>query len=635
MATREAYIPFNGPFKGVSVLPGRLAQGGFSPLAVNCDTSQGILRSRPGYRAISQRPNQRVLGVHSTNDYEGQAQTLAVYFAAKVSTEWGSLQLRVLSSDGSELASFNISNFPYDVVPGPYEFPVFVDYMSKTYILFPKGTMYEYDTRAQDLKKVRSSVITSNAIFPYFEGIPDGKIMEAHGRRLFMAGFTGDKPLSVTANIPSDQNLIPESVIDQSRAAVVLPMNAIVFSDFDDPTVWKSTNILAAPKGQKITGLASTESELLVFTESTVNVVRGFQEQAMQISTVAQGVGCVSHRTIVHGQGMTCWLSHNGWYMYSGGRMQKISDDIGDMFRLEGWRETPMKELGPLASEFQFPLCVSKSSLWQSCGGFDYARGAFMWSIPMLGFRTWINQGDDYSSLPAKSNNLTLVFYPASGTWDMWAPATNSSFYPTCYTSVLEGSNQYLMFGNEDGQLCIWGADTVDKIAVMQQDDGGGGLRPVEGKVVEERDSNDSSVKWFWMSPRLEASSNLTTSVRTLRVRQRAVGYQEDADKVQFYLETERAFDQSSTALSAKGYLDGSPDTGPPNPKTPEHYWNKGTWGNFNWAGRDVWKARYGIKSVVTGHTIRVGFSETLTSDKDFLEIHGFDIELNPRRDIT
>jgi len=634
MATREAYIPFNGPFKGVSVLPGRLAQGGFSPLAVNCDTSQGILRSRPGYRVVNQRPNQRVLGVHSVNDYDGQAQVLAVYFTAGQASKWGTITLRVMTTDGSDIASFALSAFPYDVTPGPYEFPRFVDFMSETYILFPKGTMYRYDTLTQDLTKVRTSAIQSAAIFPYFESVPDGTICEAHGRRLFVAGFRGDKAISLTTNIPADQNLVPESIIDKSRAAVTLPMNALVFSDFDDPTVWKSTNMLAAPKGQKITGLASTESELLVFTEQTVNVVRGFQEQGMQISTVAQGVGCVNQRTIVHGQGMTCWLSYSGWYMYSGGRIQKISNDIGDMFRLEGWRETPMKELGALASEFQFPLCIDKSSLWQSCGGFDYARGAFMWSVPMLGFRTWIDSGDDYSGLPAKTNNFTLVFYPASGTWDMWAPTSGSGFYPTSYTSVLEGSNQFMMFGNEDGQMCIWGADTVDKVNLLPNPSDPS--RPaLQGKVLVDSDEYDASVKWFWMSPRLEAASNITTSVRTLRVRQRAVGYQSEAEKVEFFLETERAFDQNSTALSAKGYLDGSPDTGPPNPKIPDHYWDQGTWGNFNWAGRDVWKARYGVKSIVTGHTIRVGFSEVLTSNKDFLEIHGFDIELNPRRDIT
>ena len=67
----------------------------------------------------------------------------------------------------------------------------------------------------------------------------------------------------------------------------------------------------------------------------------------------------------------------------------------------------------------------------------------------------------------------------------------------------------------------------------------------------------------------------------------------------------------------------------------PNHYWSKGKWNEFNWAGRDVWKARYGVKSIVTGHTIRVGFKEEITSNKAFLEIHGFELELQPRRDIT
>jgi hypothetical protein len=418
MATRESYIPFNAPFRGVSVLPGRLAQGGFSPLAINCDTSQGILRARPGYSVVNQRPNERILGCHSTLDYDGSAQIISITFKAEQTRSWGSIQFRVMTPAGEEIFSDDLSSFPRDVPPSPYEFPTFVDYMSATYILFRRGAMYKWDTRSMTLTKVKSRPSSSSAIFPYYESIPDGKVMEAHGRRLFIGGFDGDRSTGVTTNIPDDQNLIPDNIIEQSRGAVTLPQNAIVFSDFDDPTVYKASNILAVPKGQRVTAMASTQSELLVFSEQTVNVVRGFHEQGMQITTVAQGVGCVSQRTVVHGQGMICWMSHNGWYMYSGGQVRKISDDIGDMFRLEGWRETPMRDLGTVASSFQYPLCAAKTNLWQACGGYDFARGAFIWSIPMLGQRSWRDYDDDYNSLPARSNNLTVVFYPGS-IWDM------------------------------------------------------------------------------------------------------------------------------------------------------------------------------------------------------------------------
>ena len=633
MATREAYIPYNSPFKGVSVLPARLAQGGFSPLAINCDTSQGVLRARPGYTVVNQAPNERILGCHSTLDYDGSAQVISITFQAHQTRKWGKIQFRVMTPAGEEIFTDDLSSFPRDVPPSPYEFPTFVDFMSATYILFRRGAMYKWDTLSMTLTKVKTQPVASSAIFPYFESIPDGKVMEAHGRRLFIAGFDGDKSIGGTTNIPSDQNLIPESVVGESRGAVTLPQNAIVFSDFDNPNVYKAGNFLAIPKGQRVTAMASTQSELLVFSEQTVSVVRGFNENGMQISTVAQGVGCVSQRTVVHGQGMICWMSHNGWYMYAGGQIRKISDDIGDMFRLEGWRETPMRELGEVASSFQYPLCIAKTILWQSCGGYDFARGAFIWSIPMLGQRSWREYNEQYNSLPARSNNLTVVYYPTTGTWDMWAPSTTSGFYPTCYTSVLEGSNQYLMFGNEDGQMCIWGADTQDKIQLFLNPSDP--TRPLAGQIPLHVDSFDAHLTWFWMSPRLQPASNLVGSVRSLRVRQRAVGYQDDADKVKFLIETERSFDQNETALSAVGYLDGSPDTGPPNPKIPNHYWNQGSWSNFRWAGRDVWKARYGVKSVITGHTIRVGFTETIDSDKDFLEVHGFDIELQPRRDVT
>ena len=632
MATSEAFLPFNGPFRGVSTLPGRLAQGGFSPLAVNCDTSQGILRCRPGFNVVNQHASNRILGMHSSSDFEGNATLLVAYFRPNESTNWGDIMLRRMTVNGDEETAIQLNALPYDVVPGPYEFPVFEDFMSETFVLFPKASLYRYNNMENQLKKVRPTVHEDTGIFPYFESIPTGTVMEAHGRRLFMAGFTGEDKLSVSTTIPEDQNLIPQSVVDESRGAVKLPMNAIVFSDFDDPTTWKSYNLLGAPKGFKVTGLCSVNNELLVFSEQSVSVIRGFDERGMTISTVAQGVGCVNQRTIVQASGSVCWLSHDGWYTYTGSGVQKISADIGDMFRMEGWRETPMRELGDVASELQYPLAIDRANLWQACGGFDYQRGAFFWSVPMLSPKEYFDSDTTMGGRPPRMNNMTLVFYPSTGSWDMWSPSATSSFYPTAYASVMEGTKQYMMFGNEDGQVCVWGHGTVDMVPELT-DPGTGNA--YSGKVTTSADSHYDSITWFWMSPRMQASGNTAVSVKSLRVRQRAVGYQEHVDKVAFYVESERSFDQVGSELSASGTLDGSPDVGPPDPKIPDHYWKQGAWGQFRWAGRDVWKGRYPVRSIITGHTIRIGFKEVLSRSKVFSEIHGYDVEVQPKRDIT
>lgn len=638
MATNSAFLPFRGPFRGVSVLPSKLLQGGFSPLAINVDTSQGILRCRPGYNVVHQKTNRRILGIHSTNDFDGTVHVVVIYYVPSQTGPWGELECKVIGPNGSEILTVDLSEKPLDIVPGPYEFPCFTDFLGEVYMAFPKGGLLRYDTLKKTVTSVKISTEERNFLTPYFDAIPNGSIVESHNGRMFVAGFSGDFQQSVSQRIPSDQNIISDEIIDESRTSVTLPRNALVFSDLNTASTYSPMSIMAAPKGQKITGMCSTETELLVFTESSVCVVRGYHINSMQISVVSQNVGCVNPRTIVSGQGVVCWMGFDGWYTYSAGRVQKISDDIGDMFRLEGWRETPMRDLGVLASELQYPLCISKSNMWQSCGGYDAARGAFIWSVPMLGYRKWNNYNDNYRSLPAPSNNLTVVFYPATGTWDMWAPMKGSSFYPTCYTSVTQGSKHYLMFGNEYGQCCVWGADTTDKVVKLEQDHGSE-VREVEGQVTQHKDENDKSLQWFWMSPRLEPSPDIVSSVRTLRVRQRALGgFDNPAAKPEFFVETERSFDQDDTnSLSTKGDLDGSPSTSAPDgyDEEPNHYWNNGKWQQFKWAGRDVWKARYPVESMIAGHTIRVGFSETINSDSDFMEIHGFDLELQPRRDIT
>jgi len=633
MATNEAFLPFNGPFRGVSTLPGRLAQGGFSPLAVNCDTSQGILRCRPGFNVVNQHASNRILGMHSSLDFEGNATLLVAYFRPNESTNWGDIMLRRMTVNGDEETAIQLNALPYDVVPGPYEFPVFEDFMSETFVLFPKASLYRYNSMEDTLKKVRPSVQPDNFIVPYFDSIPTGTVMEAHGRRLFMAGFSGENKLTVSTLIPEDQNLIPDHVVDKSRGAVILPMNAIVFSDFDDPTTWKAFNLLGAPKGFRVTGMCSINNELLVFSEQSVSVVRGFDERGMTISTLVDGVGCVNQRTIVQAAGSVCWLSHDGWYTYTGNGVQKISNDIGDMFRMEGWRETPMRLLGSIASELQYPLALDRSNLWQACGGFDYQRGAFFWSVPMLSPKEYFDSDTTMGGRPPRMNNMTLVFYPSTGSWDMWSPSATSSFYPTAYASVMEGTKQYMMFGNEDGQVCVWGHGTVDMVPELT-DPGTGNV--YSGKVTTSADSHYDSITWFWMSPRMQASGNTAVSVKSLRVRQRAVGYQSEEDRAEFHVESERAFDQNGAQLSTFGKMDGSPDSGPPNPATNvPHYWNQSSWGSFQWAGRDVWKARYPIQSNITGQTIRIGFKEVLSRSKVFSEIHGYDVEVQPKRDIT
>ena len=80
----------------------------------------------------------------------------------------------------------------------------------------------------------------------------------------------------------------------------------------------------------------------------------------------------------------------------------------------------------------------------------------------MLGRKDW-NAPGAFEGHPAKINNMTLVFYPSTGTWDMWAQSKGSGFFPESYTSVLEGSNQFLVFGTAYGHLCTWGTDIVDK----------------------------------------------------------------------------------------------------------------------------------------------------------------------------
>lgn len=97
--------------------------------------------------------------------------------------------------------------------------------------------------------------------------------------------------------------------------------NEINFSEWGDPNAWGRDGELYRnkrwiPEGEKITGLAAFQGNLLVFTGVAIYVIQGQGTNNDDIRILPdplfKGFGCVSHDTIVHVDNELHWLSWRG-----------------------------------------------------------------------------------------------------------------------------------------------------------------------------------------------------------------------------------------------------------------------------------------------------------------------------------
>jgi hypothetical protein len=474
-------------------------------------------------------------------------------------------------------------------------------------------------------KPVVAKAGTGRAFIPYAETIPAAACVEMHHRRLWIAGFDGETPISSSIELPDDQNLVSEDLVTASRTGVIPPRNGLMHSNLDMPEAFTFDNFMWVPfAGERVRGLASTVAGMLVLGEHTTCLVTGTPGQYV-VQTLSQDVGCVSPASVVHGRGIVCWMATDGFYAFDGSGITRISDDIGDMFRPGGWREPPLRSLGVVAANHFHPFLIARSRLREASGAWDPVRQLFFWAVPMSGEVT-------------PKHMACLVYNPMVGAWSFWSAdtTTTSGFYPTAFTTIYENGETSLYFGTTNGQVSIYGKDPLDKIDDIQA----GGAR-VTGKlrqVDNDLAANRSGFDWMWMTPRLEASQNISVAVKSIRIRQLATGAA-GARPPTFHIDTERAFDQSGGQLSETGVLAASPSAGPPSPTTPYHYWGKGTWSSgtapFNWAMPDIWKARYNVSGQTVGHTFRIALNETVADDAGRVEIHDIELEVQPKRDLT
>lgn len=616
------FINAPGPFLGVSCLRWRWNDGQAirPPFAVNVDISRGTIRCREGFTTIKRYTNTyRVLGVKGFRTVSDEPLVAALLWdEANFKTRFN-----VFGMDGSQISTsdLDIGVYPLGHAPNPWGFASFELMTSANgatvWITTPHGRVHEYSYDQSRLKPIVTKV---NRLWkespeadhhPFLDVLPRASIVHKFAGYTIYAGLDPKQWLGSSIRFADDQTDLSEEMIASSREQVRYPENCFLVSQALQPTNVKAKDFFGVASGQKITGISSLNSQLLIFTESAVHTAEfgGFGSSPVsRLGTLVEGVGCVSPRTVVSGRGRVAWMGHDGFHVWDGGQVRKISDDIEDMFQQTGWRADPLYSLGGTMGQFAYPFRIAKAQMHTACGVFDEERQCFWWSVAVDGA-----DNDDIE----KQARVCLLYYPSMDSWSIYTNGTNSTLSMTCMDSFFDGSEHRLLFGDQWGGIHFFGGDTSDKNKSSSGADGDTRL----------------GIPMVWNSPEMQLNPNATYAARTIRVTQKATGSE---PAVSWAVETERTFDSTDGVPSSTGLISQSPSQDPPESTDRTHLWSKGTWGEFNWHGGGVWRSRQSVSSALVGQAFRVGFAEATNYQLGLKgEIHSFALEVDAKRDIT
>ena len=625
MASEFINVP--GPFLGTSCLRWRWSDGQSmrGTVSINVDTSRGTIKSREGFKTIKRYTNTfKVLGVRGFKTTNGEPLIAALLWdEANYKTVFN-----VITMDGEQVstASDDMALFPMGHPPSPHGYPAWEDFSSvhgtSVWMTTPHGRIHQYqyddDRLAMSLVKVNRqwSEAADKDAKPYLEVLPRATVVHSFAAWTVYAGLDGQQWSTATVRFPAAQTEMPEGWLSNTREAVRYPPNVFLVSNPGEPTNVKAEWYYDVGAGEKITAVGSLMSRMLVFTSEAVYAVDFDPAAAQPVRSIAplmRGIGCVGHRTLCEGRGVLAWMSHDGFHMWDGNSVRKISDDIEDMFQQSGWRPSPMYSMaknGPLQT-FPWPLRISKAQLDQACGTWDHERQCFWWSVAV--------DGADEDDIE-KSQKVCLLYYPAMDSWSIYINSNSSTLSPTCIHSFFDGSAHRLIFGDQWGGINVFGGDPSDRDKASSGADG----------------DTDRYIEWLWQSPPLELNPNVTYRAKTLRVLQNARGYGDRGNQSKWHIETERSFDQPDGEMSFQDFMSQTPMLDPPTSEAQDHIWGTGAWESFKWHVPGMWRTRKNIHGNCVGQHFIVGFSDTSEAQRSRnIEIHSFSLEVEPKRDIT
>lgn len=250
------------------------------------------------------------------------------------------------------------------------------------------------------------------------------------------------------------------------------------FSELNEPESVASTNFVPTRSGEAVTGLKMVRDQLLVTCQNCSYVIRGWDENDIQMEKVSPSVGCVASHSLVNFDETAIFLSHQGLYAYNGSMIPLMDNSLRDYFKTDYNenkslyhdafgivdRETKVYKLMiPMAEGFAYvayypPFVAGKSEPWY---GFDvrtrkdYTAGiidGLLYTGSTDGYIRQENVEDDADD-DGDTNAKTLVIRPRHETPDQMEREHTGYKWTAVHTFVKSESQAFtlgLFAGEED-----------------------------------------------------------------------------------------------------------------------------------------------------------------------------------------
>ena len=404
MAERQAVVfPVAG---GVEQSPPKQTPVDFD-LLVNWDASDGTLRPRRGWRPVRYVNSWNTESVSGTDRYvpggygylaRDLSAPLGSYLYSSPSGSeyiikcWIDSTLQsyaaVFDTTGKQFSDHASTGQPLlgsgkiDPIDRPYVFTVF-----GRFVYFTNGGLVwrwsEYTNKIEDCtndsagRGFRANPLDKDQNV-YFTDMYGATIVHSHLGRMLYAGFRSDDYLSASGAIDSNNDglVTIDDLKDGQGYKVIANKQAVQPQPYalwaSDPRmprcvkVSKPGSIVDLPSTNAITGLATLNRQLVIFTETEMYVANTGLTALQKVCDI----GCASHRSIaISPTGLMMWVAPGGVYGWNGaGQPQKMSSGLDPMWRGEAAYDLPRKLTDFVPQQMQLPYRVTRKHLHLASG---------------------------------------------------------------------------------------------------------------------------------------------------------------------------------------------------------------------------------------------------------------------------
>ena len=348
-----------------------------------------------------------------------------------------------------------------------------------------------------------SYVTSRNQDAAYWDVIPNADICVEFDGRIWYAGFPPGYTVPMTSEIDS-YNEAFDPFVDATRKSMTFRSSVVVYSDMADPLSIKAGAFRWTENNDPITGMASFQERLVVFTANDIYALSGGASGTAYtaLEKVVSGTGCISHQSITEAEGVLYFLSDDGVYSFDGNAATEITTPVRGLFTGDSPVDhIPQPDFKSIIEGRLWPWRVNIGAASLSCGIHVRSERQVWFSLPLIG-----EEQETYMLTLVVNyefgNGITFNF-----TQDRDGLNTGLFFDGTY---LAEGNSSSLYLTNSNNEMLKYGHDGFDGFSLGPPESQGA---PVQLLYLSNRIGKGDYRRWQFRPVRFIVQGNYYSEV--------------------------------------------------------------------------------------------------------------------------